>query len=513
MFRLLTKHIPSRSSSPAWRGGPTCSLCISLIVCGLWADMGRAELPGRLARHDIGWAALEQRLSATDETMPTGRDVAVAHVESHGRSTSGMSAALPQAICYMPDISLPDFAGKTFRDRSEMTNPPGDVSPHATNMGRHFYGLQGLAPGINQIDVYYSDHWLFGGKLKTGSAGQFPEVERCRVQSHSWVASMDMRIEGQPVNFNDEILKRFDYLLDRDQVLAAVGRTDDAKPLLGRAYNAISVGTSQAGGEKPHIVVPAPSTSLATAWVAACAALLIETAEQTPSPREAELASRNETIRAVLLAGATKHEREFSSPWQRTSTEPLDPRYGVGELNIDRSHAILSAGRQEARDDQLVSLVGWDFCLARPGRKRLYFFEVDKAESIGSISVVATWNRHVSLRRLTADLANIDLRLLHVEGGFELGEVVGGSQGLGESLSVAGNVEHLFLEDLPGGRYAIEVTSNEPWDVALAWDVQLARPASLRSILATTVLGLVAALVMVQIYRREAHIAEISGRE
>lgn len=444
---------------------------------------------------------MRKRLGDAEQTMPSGRGVPLAHVESHGlNGDSADEPGRPQEISYLPDLERADFEGKSFHDRSQLTNPPAAWSPHATNMARNLYGLGGLAPAINEIDLYYSDHWLFGGMLKTGSAGQQPDFERCRVQSHSWVASMDLRINGQPVNFNDEILKRLDYLIQRDQVVAVVGRTGDAKPLLGRARNTISVGTSHAGAERPLIVAPASSTSLATAWVAACAALLLETADQTPSSREAELARRVETIRAVLLAGATKHESEFEEPWQRTADEPLSPRYGAGELNIDRSHAILAAGRQAARDSELVPLVGWDFTLVRPGRKRLYYFEVPTPEQVQSVSIVATWNRHVSVRRLSDALANVDVRLLHVERDFDLGKVVGAEERMGESASTTSNVEHIYAENLPPGRYVIEVQSDEPWDVAIAWNVQLVQPPSLRAGIATILLGVAAAFLMARAY-------------
>src|SRR5690606_11767977 len=148
-------------------------------------------------------------------------------------------------------------------------------------------------------------------------------------------------------------------------VVAAVGRTGRAHPLLGTASNAISVGISTGRADRPLIVAPAPSPSVATAWVSGAAALLLEVAAGLDDAADA---SRIETTRAVLLAGARKREPEFESESgrTRTSSEPLSPRYGAGELNIDRSHFILEAGRHPANDRTTVPLAGWDVATADP---------------------------------------------------------------------------------------------------------------------------------------------------
>ena len=165
------------------------------------------------------------------------------------------------------------------------------------------------------------------------------------------------------------VLRRLDYVINRENVLVVVGQSNGNSTtlpkLLGQSYNALSVGRSDgnhahgfttddgSGRIKPEIVSPNTATSWATPTVGSAAALLLETAIVEGNAD----AEENETVRALLMAGATK--LEFVDVWDRTTSRPLDDHYGAGELNIYRSYQILASGQQAASDTADVALNGW----------------------------------------------------------------------------------------------------------------------------------------------------------
>ena len=163
--------------------------------------------------------------------------------------------------------------------------------------------------------------------------------------------------------------------------------------LQASGYNSIAVGLTNgnssigptvadgAGRSKPDLVAPLGVTSFATPVVSAGAALLVQTAAAKIDPAEALAAGRTETIKAALLSGATTSQfNGLAQPWHRMDNggfvEPLDRRFGAGQINIDNSHQILSAPRQDGTDLTRDDPTGWDFgplTTAEPTRR--YFFD------------------------------------------------------------------------------------------------------------------------------------------
>src|SRR5690606_17582368 len=129
----------------------------------------------------------------------------VAHVEAQ-ESTGA----------YAPDTSIADFAGKTI----VLQSGPGNVSGHATLVGRYFYGLTlSVAPGITEIDVFDAGDWMGGGFLRSGSK-QAPPIETHRVQNHSWI--------GSAGGGDTDILRRLDLVAQRDGTVVAAGVNNGA---------------------------------------------------------------------------------------------------------------------------------------------------------------------------------------------------------------------------------------------------------------------------------------------
>jgi len=439
---------------------------VLVLVCGVAA--ARADW-----KDDVGYTSLQLRLGAA---TPDGTGIAVTQTEALDAGN------------YLPDPANAEFAGKTITAKSGA----GGASGHATTVGRYYYGLvTSVAPAISAVDAYEANNWLSAGFLRFNTISQ-PLTETRRAQNHSWIGSY-----GNDAYDND-VLRRVDLVVQRDGVLVAVGVNNGATTpmpeLLSSAYNVLAVGLTSgasspgptlagidgAGRVKPDIVAPLTLTSWATPVVAACGALLLETADANDILPELNAQQRRAgkavLAKALLMAGATKAEcagwrKGFATP-STDGTVPLDYRYGAGELNIDNSHRILTAGRYQGGTTADVGKTGWDYAHLTSGGSRQYFFEVPAGSYADRVSILAAWNRQITVGggnplNLTPSLPNVDLRLYQAVG-FAIGAQVDAS------VSTIDNVEHVHLADLPAGRYAIEIASNLSCDVALAWDLHLA---------------------------------------
>ena len=421
-------------------------------------------------KDEIGFVRLQQRLG---NAAPTGAGIGVTQVEADQTTNA-----------HLPDAAHPQFDGKTINPQTA-----GTPSSHATTVGTFFYGnTSSVAPGIGTIDAYSVDAWLGAGLLRTDTKFA-PLVEVRRVQNHSWIGSSE--------ESGLEILRRLDYLIDRDAVVVVVGVNNGSQTafpdLLGNAYNILAVGLTngnstagptsldEPGRGKPDLVVPLTLTSYATPVVGACAALLLDIAHAD----EAFVAARRpETIRALLLAGASKTPFDLDAAtatefddWTRTASRPLDLRYGAGQVDIDHSHQILTAGPQPAGD---VTPTGWDHAPIAADTTRHYRFAIPAGTVADTLSIVVTWNRRFDVMApgpnfgaaITASdapiLADIDLSLREDDNG-EPGPL------LDASLSPIDNVEHIFLRAVPAGAYAFEIASDADTDYAIAWQAHIHR--------------------------------------
>jgi hypothetical protein len=411
-------------------------------------------------KDDIGLTALQTELGAG---APTGAGIAVTQVEFGFPNTSN----------YLADVTHSELLGKAVTAKSGTAAASG----HATTVGRNFFGtVNGAAPGITQIDAYEVNGWLQNNFLRFGNSTVEPLIESRRIQNHSWVGDTGNSISDQ------DIVRRFDYAIQRDGFVAVVGlnnwNTNPVPALLAHSYNAISVGVPNgqhssgtttfdvAGRLKPEIVSSSAfgAVSYSVGAVSGATALLLQTADASPALFRAR--TNSEVIKALLLAGATKSQ--FPS-WSRTPTQPLDPVYGAGQLNIQRSYHLLVAGEHAPSSSVTVSNRGWDFATTTASAAR-YFFDVPAGFSLTNFSTVLTWNRRIGdsapstmLFTMTNFVANLNLRL-YAATGFTLGAQ------LDSSTSTIQNVEHIYAPTLGAGRYCLEVTSDVTGtDYALAW--------------------------------------------
>jgi len=418
-----------------------------LAICTLSIQAGYKD--------DIGYTALLNELGAG---TPNGVGIKVTQAEA---STGTSSSESITYYHYLPTTSA--YAGVIFSNPSNGAYP-GAVSGHADMVGQLIYGDSSMGFGIDRVTNYEANNWINSGFLNSQSPSSAPKVENNDVQNHSWVGSSD----GAQV-----ILSRLDFAIERDDFVSVVGVNNGAnadRPLLSAAYNVISVGittgnhssTPTAAVQRPHIVAPAGTTSEATAIVSSAATLLIQqarTAYGDGSPAE-----RSETIKAIMLAGATK--TEFQN-WSRTNTMPLDSVYGAGELNVYNNYHIMEGGEQSASatPEALVAATGWDYGSITASQTVSYYFDL---ASDSDISIALTWNAKYTVsgndyNNLQLSLANLNLYFYLVGENNQLTLVQ-------QSISGTENLEYIWTMGLAPGTYVIQVTSaSGSTDYALAW--------------------------------------------
>jgi hypothetical protein len=419
--------------------------------------------------------------------MPTGNLVDVAQIEA------------PDSSNYLPNTGLSEFSWQTFVD---VTGAGGGPSFHSTRVGRRFYSnTTGAAPGIDTVNVYEANDYL-DNVTGLATLDEPSNLNGSKVQNHSWVGGIS-GTSGTPVT-DLEKLQRVDYQVEAYDIISPVGLNNgDETPVpvfLANAYNVITVGRTDgdhsrgvttsitdgsdtyAGGRlAADIVVPESATSWATGVVSGAAAILVETGNGIGAD-----ATRSETIKAVLLAGATKDELAFGGNWDRNSTRPLDEVYGAGELNFLNSYNILTDGQQDGTENArggVLDNAGWDYRNEATPESFYYDLQVGPGE-IGDLSAILTWNQKVTDAPgqnwiATSDaLTNLDLKLYNSTGtpllGTLMDESISGSGG-----SVSENIEHIYYEDLAAGTYTLEVSypglasfsSGDTTDFALAWQL------------------------------------------
>ncbi len=416
-------------------------ICLPVSVNADWKD-------------DIGYTALMARIGGGLEDG-TGVQVGISEAFVGGQ--------------YMPDVTNAQFTGKTI---TNVTGSHSGSSTHATSVARLFFGnTTSISGGVTQVYAYSADDWALN--VSGYSTSTDPTAPQFQVMNNSWV---DRASSSTTAAEATAILHHIDYMVNTFDT-TIVGGTDNSgglPKLLAPSYNTITVGRTNgthasgttsfygAGRSKPDIVAPATTTSSSTPMVSSAATLLYQKGMGTD-------AVRSETLRAVLMAGATKEE---FPDWDHTSTRPLDEVFGAGELNVDNSYSILEGGQFAGSTSQPVSLIGedgWDYQAGiNPSDPIYYDFEIVDGMRWEDFSVILAWNMDIidtdgsGTFSPLENLANLDLRLYDSTDSF-LNSVVD------LSVSTIDNVEHLYIGRLESGRYTLEVTADQSQDFGIAW--------------------------------------------
>jgi hypothetical protein len=442
-------------------------ICVLFALCSL----ARAQTIAQ----QTGLDALVARVGAGNQ--PTGVNVRVGQVE----------ARVPG---FIPDPTFPEFAGKTFYIHS----PSPTVSGHATVVGQFYYGNStSIAPGVYDVDCWEANSWLGFGFLH-GANPAPPNLSPCKVVNNSWIGTASVLY-----------LRKLDAVIGAQGLIICSGVNNGTGPLdvplLSHLFNGIAVGRSDgqhhaggtlpgydiAGRQKPEIVAPAGATSYATPLVAGAAALLVETARTDASLSVNPDAERPEVIKAALLAGA-EHRPGWTNgapatgPMRGATTTPLDLLWGVDEVDVNKSHWILTGDVQPSAASAASAIdaahAGWDSVSITSGQSLFWRFDLEALKP--HVSVIATWNRQVAADLTSFTIPDCDLELWSVDALGNLTSLVGnggvGAFGGGNvaSASLLDNVEHLYIADLAPGQYALELRRTSDalpaWTVAVAWE-------------------------------------------
>jgi Subtilase family len=346
-------------------------------------------------------------------------------------------------------------------------NGLGIDSGHADEVGGGFYGLPGgVSTNVSHIDNVEADNFY---DMRVPML-QNPDTA-ARIVNESFVdptptnqVPADKYYDNYAAQFNvlfitgvgdGAILEGTSQVLPPSTCYNGIGVS---------AYyntNATSIGpTVDNGRAKPDITAPLSPTSYSTPLVSGAAAILMQAGVRGDGGSDTNSATDARTVKALLLNGAIK-----PASWANPSPSPLDPLFGAGILDVLESYGQLTGGKHgyittgtvatnaphppTVATGNVSSLVGWDFnsIANSPTTDAInhYCFGVtNKAgDSPFSATITLVWNRQFNQTTIN----NLDLFLYDMNSGSLIAS----------SVSRVDNVEHIFLPQLPAGRYDLEV--------------------------------------------------------
>jgi hypothetical protein len=362
-------------------------------------------------------------------------------------------------------------------------NGLGSETFHGDEVASNFYGLPaGIATNVAHVDNYDASYFVrvtYSVPLPgvTNYMATLPSSNiNDRVVNQSFVfANVDTNnnLVSIPTNEQQAIDTTYDNYAAQYNTLFVSGGGNGAPMYISppaTCYNGIGVGvygggssvgpTLDNGRAKPDITAPEDFTSFSAPEVSGAAAVLMQAGLRGDGGSGTNSAADIRTVKALLLNGAIK-----PLDWANNPPYPLDPRYGAGILNVFNSYEQLAGGQHSFIVNTTVStnsphpptgasgtvskLSGWDFntisSTASSDSVNHYYFNVSNGMNNASFTATATlvWNRQLN----KTSINNLDLFLYNVAS----------SNLVDSSTSLVDNVEHLWLPQLPNGRYDLQV--------------------------------------------------------
>ena len=390
-------------------------------------------------------------------------------------------------------------------DLGSTTNFPNDInaeSGHADAVAGNFYGMPwGVATNVAHVDNYDANYFVKVSNIIIGQVTNYVVTLPAtniddRVVNQSYIF-INPDFSHVPTDEEQAINSAYDDYAAQYNTLfvSGIGNGGPVNPP-ATCYNGLGVGayggasstgpTVDNGRAKPDITVggtPANVTSFSTPFVSGAAAVLMQAGLRGDGGGDTNSAADIRTVKALLLNGAIK-----PADWANNPPSPLDPRYGAGVLNVFNSYEQLAGGKHGYVVSTTVStggahpptgalgtigaLSGWDFKTNISGKfpsqfdaMNHYYFNV--TNGVGSANFTATitlaWNRQQNQTAIN------DLNLFLFD--------CANSNLVACSTSLVDNVEHIFVPELPQGRYDLQVwkaggfgivSAAEPY--ALAWE-------------------------------------------
>ena len=372
---------------------------------------------------------------------------------------------------------------------SMFTNSLGTESGHADYVGTLFYGSSGMgATNVAHIDNFEANSYL--DDYISSDAGFSTTATDAIVNQSFTIGALAAPDQEMVDSEYDNFSEKFNTLF-----VSAANNYGTSPPSSvfvcapGTSYNCISVGADEGdssvgptidnGRCKPDIVAPGNETSFTTPLVAGAAALLMQAGRRGDGGPGTNCASDMRTVKALLLNGAVKEAN-----WTNIPPSPLDYTNGAGSLDVFNSYEQLIGGKHGwnfstnipmgtahppvVTTASISVLNGWDFNTNNSSSSKdavnHYFFNATNNVNGSGFTFAATlvWNRHAS----ETSINNLALYLYNAAN----------SNLVAASTSVVDNVQHVFVRELPQGRYDLQVwkaggtsivSTNESY--ALAW--------------------------------------------
>ncbi len=480
-----------RALLPQWRA------CLALALAGGSLSAQYLDL--------IGVTDLRNRYGVT---LPQGVGITGWQTEANAtvnvNVTVGGAPAVQQWTTYWPDLNsasitsgraitlygLPTHVGPLPLVSPDV-NPPSALtfsSGHATAVGSYWYGApsSGVSPAMSTLVSMSADSFIDTAALQvlSGTAPVVnPSLAVPSVVNASWVGASPVAA------INVDILRRADYLVDRDGITVVAGLDNNGggtpSALLGQGYNTIAVGRSDggsAGGLSTvdgtgrvvvDVVAPLAASSFAAPLVAGTVVLIADRAQETPALANAD---DPRVTRSLIMTGAEK-----LVGWANSSTQPLDLFQGAGELRVNNTYDVLMAGEKTV--GSVSTLRGWDLGSGAVG---VQYYLVDNTMETGHLAVTLAWNRVTgdptdptgtdrtgSANFVAMDGYDVLASSLLADLNLEVWSTDGVNTPvslLASSLSTVDNVEHIYLRDLPIGRYAIGVIGGDGTQYGLSFN-------------------------------------------
>lgn len=527
---------PTTSTRSTFRTVLACALAIALAMTitvpaeATQNDSVTNNYTRSRNSQDVGITGLMDSLTncgqETDTFLPVwGRNVRVGLIDSHFIDGSYQPAGAPRDVKIISKAGINGYSSgqpvalSAAQGQSMMAQHPSRfIQNGAGSHARDTY--RALVTGTNGARGVTEVQSLTTNNPKPNANGTFsfstlPSANRGFDFSQWWANGEPAAVYEAPHVFNtstvidgtDQDIRGMELLADSHDTLwvTAAGNGPDKSPFyenvefdMAAMYNGVTVGagpltwgvfetsysTQGTWGTnnrlKPDIAFSNgnPFTSFSAPAVGAYAARLREAVIAQFGANTAAI--KSETLKAILLSGATKRIVEDSSyGWSRSVQRPIDEHFGVGIAHLYNSYTIAMAGEQPgwrlqgpvAPAPTMSSANGWDhYEQLAPGQHVVYTFPAVDADgdALNDLNATLTWHLDVAPDLSSHQLADMILRVFSTDAN-------GARTWLQHSNSRIDNVEHLYLPnpDPDAVSYTLLVTnphsSPVATDYALAW--------------------------------------------
>jgi hypothetical protein len=504
----MVNSIVAPSTWRRWKNGIRNGILLGLTMSNLSKGILFFSLTGILCAQAYAQDFNQAGVNLIQDlgTNLNGAGVRVAQAEG-SIDTQGLQWEVSPAYVGQPQSLFTYFSNGV--STNVFPNSLGEESPHADSAAWNFYGVAtGVATNVAHVDNIDADYFVQGQVQVIGDITNYTftlpssNIDDSVVNQSFAFFNYTSGPNGLvyfniPTNEQTALDSTFDNYAAHYGTLFVSGAADGQPTYVcppATCYNGIGVGVFEGNGSsvgptldngrcKPDITAIAPggATSWSAPYVSGAAAILLQAGWRGDGGSDTNSATNMITLKTLLLNGAVK-----PADWSNSPPSPLDFRYGAGVLNVFNSYEQLAGGKHGYNFStnipegtahppvvtaaSIPALSGWDFNTNKSSSTddavNHYFFNVTNQNSAVTFTLTSTlaWNRHQNKTAIN----NLELFLYNAAN----------SNLVASSTSVVDNVQHVFVPQLPQGRYDLQVwkagggsivSTNERY--ALAWAI------------------------------------------